>query len=60
MSDTLHGFTWGPITVERTASHNGYRVLTIQTPRGRLELIITPTGYFRGHGNLLPTRKGPI
>ncbi len=46
---TDHGFTWGPLTVERTASdkHYGVVLLLKTKKRGTLEIRVTPTVIFR-------------
>lgn len=46
---TDYGFTWDNVTVERTVSDDkkGWKVVTVKTPRGRVELYITKTGLIR-------------
>lgn len=46
---TDYGFTWDNVTVERTVSDDkkGWKVITVKTPRGRVELYITKTGLIR-------------
>jgi hypothetical protein len=47
-SITQHGFTWGCIEVERTADLSGGRaVLTVKTPRRRIEVYVSATGLIR-------------
>ena len=45
--ETTYGFSWGNASVERVASHNGHRIIAIVTPRGRLEVRVTPSGLIR-------------
>lgn len=44
---TRFGFTWGQVTVERTANIKGHRVLTVKTNRERVDLRVTPSGLIR-------------
>lgn len=49
MAETAHGFTFGPMTVERTASGPklGY-VVTVSLPDGeRVEIRSSPKGHSR-------------
>ena len=47
MRTTNYGFQFGPALVERCASHKGYVIVSIKTPKQRLELTVTPTGIIR-------------
>jgi len=47
LHETRYGFNWGHTKVERTASHMGHQIITIETPRERLEVRCTPTGLIR-------------
>lgn len=42
-----YGFRWGNADIERCASHKGYRVLTVKTPRGVAQITVTPSGLVR-------------
>ena len=44
---TQYGFQFGAAKVERFASHKGYVVIGLTTPKQRLEIIVTPTGIVR-------------
>lgn len=44
---TQYGFQYGAALVERYASHKGYVIVGIKTPKQRLELTVTPTGLIR-------------
>lgn len=55
---TLHGFDWGPLTVERTTTYRGRRVLTVKTDHRHLEIEVSPQGrallvYDRKNGRYL-------
>jgi hypothetical protein len=42
------GFRWGPVTIERCISDPKFGVvLTATTPKGRVHLRVTPTGFIR-------------
>lgn len=45
--ETQFGFNWGDVEVLRTASHLGYKVFTIRTPRRVLDVTTTPSGLLR-------------
>lgn len=48
---TKYGFYWNGICVERAVSTpERAGVLTITTPRQRMEVHVTPTGYIRVSG----------
>lgn len=47
MEETTFGFEWGQVKVLRVASHEGYKVLEIKTPRRVLLVTVTPTGLIR-------------
>lgn len=44
--ETEFGFEYGPIRVERTCSDNkrGWALLTVRTPKMKMELYVTRTG----------------
>lgn len=45
LTETMIGFTWGPATVERIASHTKAGVwIEVITPRQRLQVRVSPTG----------------
>ena len=44
---TQYGFQFGAAKVERFASHKGYVVIGLTTPKHRLEITVTPTGIIR-------------
>ena len=44
---TKYGFQFGAALVERYASHKGYVVVGVKTPKQRLEMTITPSGLIR-------------
>jgi hypothetical protein len=44
---TEYGFEYGAATVERLASHKGYVVIGIRTPKIRMEITVTPSGLMR-------------
>ena len=49
LHETPYGFNWGHTQVERVASHMGHQILSVETPRERLEIRCTPTGLIRTH-----------
>lgn len=44
---TQYGFQYGAARVERCASHKGYVVVGISTPKHRLDITVTPSGLIR-------------
>lgn len=44
---TQYGFQFGAALVERLASHKGYAIVGVKTPKQRLEITITPSGLIR-------------
>jgi len=44
---TQYGFEWGPVIIERTASHAGHVVLTLKTDKKVMSIRITPAGFIR-------------
>jgi hypothetical protein len=44
---TDYGFLWGPVEIERSASHKGHVVLTMRSSKQILEIRVTPTGFIR-------------
>ena len=47
VQDLQYGFKWGITKVERCASHNGHVVISIETPKNRFQVRVTPTGFIR-------------
>ena len=45
--ETKYGFQFKAATVERLASHEGYAIIGITTPKQRLDITVTPTGIIR-------------
>lgn len=49
-----YGFKWGNLCVNRLASDaKGYRVIEIATPRGLLEIEVTPSGLIKVNGTVM-------
>jgi len=46
-ADTRHGFRWGPIEVQRRASHEGRVWLDLKTERGGVVVYVTRRGKVR-------------
>jgi hypothetical protein len=44
---THYGFEYEAATVERLASHKGYVIIGVRTPRQRVEIHVTPSGLLR-------------
>lgn len=44
---TNYGFEFEAATVERLASHKGYAIIGVKTPKQRLEITVTPSGLIR-------------
>lgn len=44
---TQYGFRFGAAQVERLASHKGYAIIGVKTPKKRLEITVTPSGLLR-------------
>lgn len=56
LQDTMYGFKYGPVLIERFASHPGWGVLLgLSTDKETLEVRVTPSGLFRVGK---PTKKG--
>lgn len=55
---TNYGFQYGAAVVERVASHKGYAVIGVTTPRLRMEITVTPTGLLR-IGKAYPVKRSP-
>lgn len=53
---TQYGFEFGAATVERLASHKGYAIVGIRTPRMRIDITVTPSGLLR-FGNVHPVKR---
>jgi hypothetical protein len=47
---TQYGFKFEAATVERLASHKGYAIIGVKTPRQMLEIQVTPTGLLKVRG----------
>lgn len=45
--ETRYGFEWGAAKVSRCASHKGHVVLTVVTPKERLDIRVTPSGLIK-------------
>jgi len=49
--ETSFGFDWGPMSVERSASHEKWGVmLTLRSNRETVDIRVTPTGLIRISG----------
>ena len=49
-----YGFRWGNLCVNRLGSDaKGYRALEIVTPRGLLEIEVTPSGLIKVNGTVM-------
>lgn len=49
-----YGFRWGNLCVNRLVSDaKGYRVIEIVTPRGLLEIEVTPSGLIKVNGTVM-------
>ncbi len=45
VTDTVHGFQWGPVTVLRIATTpKGHRILTVSTKWETVEITVSPAG----------------
>ena len=44
---TRFGFKWGVATISRACEHRGNIVLTIETPKQRVMVRVTPKGFIR-------------
>lgn len=44
---TQHGFRWGQIEIIRVAEIDGNRVLWLKTPKMRVQIRVTPSGFVR-------------
>ena len=56
---TQYGFTWGPLTVTRDASHEHAGViLSLETDKERIEIQVTPKGFIRLGTVSTKQRKG--
>ena len=47
LTETRCGFRWGPVLVERCASHQGHVIVSIKTKNKRLDVRVTPKGFIR-------------
>lgn len=46
LSITEHGFKWGPLTVQRTATYRGQLILTVFTEAGQaIDIVVSPKGH---------------
>lgn len=46
-TETSLGFAWGEALIERQIYHKGHRLLRVSTPRGYVDIRITPSGLIR-------------
>ena len=53
IKDTKYGFEYGAATVERCCSDEtkGWVVISVATPRQRIDIYVTKTGKIRVHSN---------
>ena len=47
IKETIYGFEWDQVKVERLISDQGYKLIAIKTPRRELEILVTPSGLLR-------------
>jgi len=48
LRETPFGFEWGPVSIERLVSDDGWGVMfSVKTPREKMDIRVTPSGLIR-------------
>lgn len=45
--ETAYGFEWGPLSVERHISHQGYVIMGLKTTKCNFDIYVTPSGVVK-------------
>lgn len=60
-TETRYGFTWGPLSVSREASHeHAGVVIALETEKERVEIRVTPKGFIRLGTVSTKQKPGPL